>query len=80
MQINDLVMEIVNCEEVSYTNRDGKEIKFLRCRARSGAYDDPFQVNCTKIVPDGKYHCALEIKYDFNSKKDRVKLYVGEPV
>lgn len=79
MQIKDVVLHITGAEEVIYTNREGKEFKFLRCRA-SGGLDDPFQVNCSRIVPDGKYNCCLELKYDFSSKKDRIKLYVGDPV
>lgn len=78
MQIKDVILNITNCEEVSYSNKDGKEIKFLRCRV-SGGMDDPFQVNCSRLVPDGAYHCSVELKFDFVQKKDRVKLYVGDP-
>lgn len=78
MVIKNLELYVTKSSEIEYTREDGTKGKYTVARFAYEEFDTPFQASCSKKVTDGKYKCALKLERDFDKKKDKIYVYVGE--
>ena len=76
MVIRDFKVHVFDAKEETFVNKNGETVKFCNCKIKGDIYDNYYKINCDKVVPDGVYTCALRLQYDFEKKKDIIKLYV----
>lgn len=80
MVARNVKLYVFDAHEESFTNKDNEVIKFNNCKIKGDDFDNYYKISCDKVVSDGWYNTAIRIQYDFEKKKDVIKLYVLDKV
>lgn len=78
MIARDVKLFISGAEDVEI-KREGKDpVKCVMGNVGGDVFDKTTRLSLSRKVTDGIYLCGISVEFDFNTKKNKVKIMVGD--